>query len=118
MTLPQPSPGSFNRLTQNLLYQPNMLQSLINELTLHSIPRHRQASQDESSIVSHMTEEQYQQQALVSEREDRFYSKLDQEIYKLQNKLKMRVASIEAERQTALRRVEQAVRDTYSGKLS
>lgn len=56
--------------------------------------------------MSHMTEEQYQQQTAVSEKEDRFYFKLDQEIYKLQNKLKMKVASIEAERQSALRKVE------------
>lgn len=39
---------------------------------------------------------------------------MDQEIYKLQNKIKFKLQSIEPERQSALRRIEASIKDTYS----
>ena len=50
----------------------------------------------------------------MEEKEDEFFFKLDQEIYKLQHKLKTKIASIEPERQSVLKRIEEIVKETYS----
>lgn len=39
---------------------------------------------------------------------------MDQEIYKLQNTIKLKLLSIEGERQSALRRIESSIKETYS----
>ncbi|TNV74895.1 hypothetical protein FGO68_gene8183 [Halteria grandinella] len=67
-----------------------------------------------SSNVSHMSQDQYEEQAFVTQKTDQFYTKLDQEIYKLQNKIKFKLQGIEPERQSALRRIESSIKDTYS----
>lgn len=52
----------------------------------------------------------------MQDKEEQFYYKLDQEIFKLQSKLKERLSNIEPERQSVLRMIEQLVKETYSGK--
>jgi hypothetical protein len=71
-----------------------------------------------SSQVSHMTQDQYMEMNKMQMREEQFYFKFDQEIYKLQEKLKFKLSSIEAERASVLRRIEAQVKQTYSGKNS
>jgi DNA polymerase sigma len=45
---------------------------------------------------------------------EKFFAKMDQEIYKLQSKIKLKLLSIESERQSALRRIESSIKETYS----
>jgi len=63
-----------------------------------------------------MNQEQYLEMSKMQQREEQFYFKLDQEIYKLQEKLKLKLSNIEAERACVIRKIEQQVRETYSGK--
>jgi len=51
----------------------------------------------------------------MEEREEQFYFKLDQEIYKVQGILKLKLAAIDSERLSALRKIETIVRGTYHG---
>ena len=50
-------------------------------------------------------------------REEQFYFKFNQEIYKLQETLKYKLGCIEGERASVIRRIEAQVRETFSGKI-
>lgn len=50
-------------------------------------------------------------------KEEQFFFKLDQEIYKIQGKLKLKLAAIESERQIVLRIIEQQAKTTFKGRI-
>ncbi len=64
-----------------------------------------------------MTQDQYMEMNRMQMREEQFYFKVNQEMYKLQETLKFKLACIEGERASVIRRIEEQVRKTYTGKL-
>lgn len=66
--------------------------------------------------MSHMTQDQYLEMNKMQRREEQFYFKVNQEMYKLQETIKYKLACIEGERASVIRRIEAQVRETYSGK--
>jgi hypothetical protein len=100
-----------------------LIQSLLTELALQSNRpsnyNYGSGTGDTAgSQVSHMTQDQYIEMNKMQMREEKFYFKFNQEIYKLQEKLKLKLSSIEGERTNVLRRIEALVKQTYSGKIS
>lgn len=64
-----------------------------------------------------MTQEEYMETNRMQAREERFYVKFDHEIYKLQEKLKIKLGNIEPERASALKKIESQVKEVFSGKI-